>query len=49
MDDWIGIRWINILMVSQRMIEIKRGKITVENELTPVPTTPMGRLGRVNT
>jgi hypothetical protein len=49
MDVWVGIRWINVLMVSQRMIKIKSGKITAENELTPVPTTPMGRLGRANT
>jgi len=46
MDDWIGIRWINVLTVSQRMTGIKRNKITMANELTPIPTTPMGRLGR---
>jgi len=33
-------------MVSQRMTGIKRNKITMANELTPIPTTPMGRLGR---
>jgi hypothetical protein len=46
MDDWVGIRWINILVVSQRMTRIKHSKIAVANELTLVLTTPMGRLGR---
>jgi hypothetical protein len=46
MDDWVGIRWINILVVSQRMARIKHSKIAAANELTLVPTTPIGRLGR---
>jgi hypothetical protein len=28
------------------MARIKHSKIAATNELTPVPTTPMGRLGR---
>jgi len=46
MDDWVEIRWINILVVSQRVTKIKWIKITTINELTLVPTTPIGRLGR---
>jgi hypothetical protein len=46
MDDWVEIRWINVLVVSQRMTRIKHIKITTINELTLVPTTPIGRLGR---
>jgi hypothetical protein len=46
MDDWVEIRWINVLVVLQRMTKIKHIKITTINELTLVPTTPIGRLGR---
>lgn len=48
MDDWVGIRLINMLVVLQRMTEIKCSKITVANELTLVPTTPIRRLGCEN-
>jgi len=46
MHDWVRIRWINVLVVSQRITRIKHSKIAATNELTMVPTTPMGRLGR---
>jgi hypothetical protein len=48
MDNWVGIRWINLLVVLQRITKEKQIKITVENELTSIPTTLMKRLGHEN-
>jgi len=45
MEDWVRIRWINVLVVSQMTTIIKRIKITMTNEITLIPTIPIERLG----